>query len=156
MESHILVPLRSSKQIRQVLPYINEIAQPKMKVVFLIRSRFEGIHELMDQLLSLHTGIDRALLPGHNQHTIAEQRASVAKETVFTACGPLAKRGVEIRVTAYRGSLRRVLREHVQRETVHLVIMCPASRIWALSLLQRMWNRSRIPWSGKDFILVRA
>ena len=144
MESHILVPLRSSDQIRQVVPYLNEIVRPGMKVLFLVRSRSKEMHEFMNQLLSLHTGIDSARLPSGNQHAIAQQRTSLIREKVFTACASLAKRGVEIRVTVYRGSLRRVLREHVRRENARLVIMCPASRRWALALLQRMGPLSRV------------
>jgi hypothetical protein len=143
MESHILVPLRSSDQIRQVMPYLYEIARPRMKLLFLVQSRSKEIHEVMNQLLSLHTGIDSVRLPWGNQHDIAQQRASLFKEKVFATCAPLAKRGVEIRVTVYRGSLRRVLREHVRRENVQLVIMCPASRRWALALLQRIGPLSR-------------
>lgn len=143
MENQILVPLRTPHQIQQVLPYVDEIARPGTRVLFLVPSELKPIHVLTEQLLLIQTGINYSLSPGNDQHAIAQQRASLAKAKVFSACEPLAKKGIEIDMTIYKGSLRRTLREHLRRESVQLVIMSPVRRNWALSLLHVMRPLSR-------------
>jgi hypothetical protein len=60
----IIVPLRGSDRIEQFLPYIEQVAQQGMKVVFLVHFGVSHFKELTDQLLAIHMGIQPAFLPG--------------------------------------------------------------------------------------------
>ena len=71
----ILVPLRKSDWIGLFLPYVEQISQPGMKVVFLVQLGQSGFQELTSQLLAIHTGILSAYLP----ERICEEDALVSK-----------------------------------------------------------------------------
>jgi hypothetical protein len=126
MAGQILVPLRGSDRIEQFLPYIEQVAQPGLKVVFLVHCGLSSFKELTDQLLAIHTGIRPDLLPGQSSEKgVAEYTRRSAQQRVLSACEVLRNRGVTVDVNVYAGRLRRVVREYLEKEDVHLVIMRP-------------------------------
>jgi nucleotide-binding universal stress UspA family protein len=126
MAGQILVPLRGSDRIELFFPYVEQIAQPGMKVVFLVHLGLSRFKELTDQLLTIHTGIRPALLPGQgSEEAVVEDTRRSAQERVLSACEVLRDRGVTVDVNVYAGRLRRVVREYLEKEDVQLVIMRP-------------------------------
>ena len=126
MAGQILVPLRGSDRIEQFLPYIEQVAQPGMKVVFLVHCGLSGFKELTDQLLAIHTGIRPAFLPGQSSEAaVVEDTKRSAQQRVLSACEVLRNRGITVDVNVYAGRLRRVVKEYLEKEDVHLVMMRP-------------------------------
>ena len=126
MAGQILVPLRGSDRIELFLPYVEQIAQPGMKVVFLVHLGLSRFKELTDQLLAIHTGIQPAFLPGQRrEQAVVEDARRSTQQRVLSACETLRKKGVTVDVNIYAGRLRRVVREYLEKEDVHLVIMRP-------------------------------
>jgi hypothetical protein len=126
MAGQLLVPLSGSDRIEQFLPYVEQIAQPGMKVVFLVHLGVSRFKELTDQLLAIHTGIRPAFLPGQSSEKgIVEYTRRSTQQRVLFAGEVLRKREVTIDVSVYAGRQRRVVREYMEQEDVHLVIMRP-------------------------------
>jgi hypothetical protein len=80
MAGQILVPLRVSDRIALFLPYVEQIAQPGMKVVFLVHLGLSRFKELTDQLLAIHTGIQPAFLPGQSEGGRGGRKAPPSSE----------------------------------------------------------------------------
>ncbi len=122
MARQILVPLKRSDRLESFLPYIEEIAQPGMKVVLLLQSNVSALKEFSEQLLAIHAGIRPDLLAGRNreQDILEEQR--LAERKLLPLCERLKKQGVHVSVNVYAGSLRRVVRRAMQTNNVHLLM----------------------------------
>ena len=121
----IIVPLRGSDRIEQFLPYIEQVAQHGMKVVFLVHFGVSHFQELTDQLLAIHMGIQPAFLPGQSEEAIVEDARRSAQQRVLVACETLWKKGVTVDVSIYSGRLRRVVRDYLEKEDVYLVMIHP-------------------------------
>lgn len=121
----IIVPLRGSDRIEQFLPYIVQVVQPGMKIVFLVNFGTSRFNELTDRLLAIHTGIQPAFLPGQSEEGIVEDVRRSAQQRVLFACQTLREKGVAVDVNIYSGRLRRVLRDYLEKEDVYLVMMRP-------------------------------
>lgn len=129
MAREILVALKSEDRLSQMIPYIQKIAQSGMRVVFLLR--FSPQPALT---VSRHDSIEARPLEGEWEKTrfpkesiggtvsMEEQRLS-AEHKVFLALEALRKRGVEITVDVYTGSLRRAMKRYTCKGDVHLIVM---------------------------------
>jgi hypothetical protein len=126
MAGQILVPLSGSDRIEQFLPYVEQIAQPGMTVVFLVHLGLSRFKELTDQLLAIHTGIQPAFLPGQrSEQAVVEDARRSNQQRVLSACVALRKKGVTVDVNIYAGRLRRIVKDYLEKEDIHLVMMRP-------------------------------
>lgn len=125
MPEQIMVPLRGSDRIDQFLPYIEQVVQSGMKVVFLIHFGVSRFKELTDRLLTIHTGIQPAFLPGQSEERIVADARRSAQQRVLSACEALRQKGVTVEVHLYAGRLRRVVEDYLEKEDVHLIMMRP-------------------------------
>jgi nucleotide-binding universal stress UspA family protein len=139
MDGQLLVPLRGSDRIEQFLPYIEQIARPGVKVVFLVHLGTGRFQEIFDQLVAIHTGSAPALLSVRNADPESlNRRSRLIREKILLRCEALRKRGVEISVGLFAGSLRTAVREFAQKENVQLVIMRGATRNWLARILRKV------------------
>ncbi len=121
MGERILVPLRGSDRIEDFLPYIKQIAQPGMKVVFLVHYDCAGFKALMDQLPIVYPGLMSTPLSGTCRKESDFLR--LLQEEISKSCGALRNQGTDITVDVHTRPLHKVLRQWVQRQDVHLVVM---------------------------------
>jgi len=139
MASQILVPLRGSDQIEQLLPYIERVVQPGLHVTFLIHYGHPAFHELIGQLLAIHTGVTPSRLPEQfNHNEIVLQQLRLAMQKVGPAGLALHNKGVEVSVTVFAGSVRKVVREYAARGDVHLVLMPDSRAEWLPRPLRKL------------------
>jgi hypothetical protein len=122
----ILVPLKRHDRVEEFLPYVEDIARPGMRVVFLVYLGRSGFKELTDQLLAIHTGIQPELLPATiSEGDVLENRRQSAEARLTAACVVLRKRGVKIEVNVYAGRLQRIIDEYLQKQDVQFIMMRP-------------------------------
>lgn len=135
---HILVPLKNYGKAGQLIPYIEEIAQPGMKVVFLLPYQSPAFAWLKGRLLVMHTGIRPELLPGKRRegYSVKEQR-QLAQNELIPACEGLRRRGVEVAVDVYLGHLSRVVEVYTHNEDIHLIMMVTGADHLILRLIYR-------------------
>jgi hypothetical protein len=130
-----LVALKSEDRLSQMIPYIEKIAQPGMKVVFLIRfspqtaSNASGHNSIelkcLEESRFFEGELEKPRFTERNfreTQSLEEQRLS-AEHKVFLALEALLKRGIEITVDVYTGSLRRAVKSYVCKGDVHLIVM---------------------------------
>ena len=143
MAGQIIVPLRGSDRVEVFLPYVEQIVQPGMKVVFLAPLGLSGFKELTGHLLAIHTGIQPAYLPERicNEDVVENRRRS-AERQVDSACLALRARGVKLEVHVYRGSLERIVQDYLKKEDVHLIMMRP-SHSWLTEYLRKLGSALR-------------
>ncbi len=121
MNRQLLVPLRGGDRIEDILPYVRDVAQPGMTVVFLVHFGSNRFKELAAQLLTINSGLPATFDDGASAH----QQSNVERR-IQLAADKLRQRGVEIKVKFYTGSLRRLMRQCMETEPVKWVIMRPA------------------------------
>jgi hypothetical protein len=138
MAAQVLVPMARSDNVEQLLPYIEQVAEPGLKVIFLIHRRLSGFKELADQLLFIHSGVAPEFLPTSNNRSVSEERT--AEEQLLRPCQVLQKKGVEVGISVYTGSLSGAVREYTQKhkDQAPLIIVRPASGNRLTTFLQKI------------------
>ena len=121
MCGRILVSLRGSDRVEEFLPYIEQVAQPGMKIVFLIHCGWSGFKGFLEQLPAVYPGIMPTLLPGRSNKE--SELLRLLEKEISNRCGALRKQGLEITVDVHTRPLHKVVRQCIQRQDVHLVIM---------------------------------
>jgi len=141
MAQQILVALKSEDRLSQMIPYIERIAKPGMRVVLLVRfvpqpaskaSRHELIElECPGESTCFEEELEKPRFTRANirgTQLIEEQRLS-AEHKVFLALEALRKRGIETTVEIYMGSLRRAVKSYTSDGNVHLIMMRPRKEL---------------------------
>src|SRR5262249_31356442 len=111
--AQILVPLRRSDRIEVFLPYVKQVSQPGMRVVFLVELGQSGFTELTGQLLAIHTGIRSTYLPERIcEEDVVENKGRSAEQQFHAACQSLRERGVKLEIHYYGGRLESVVQQY--------------------------------------------
>jgi hypothetical protein len=149
MARQILVALKSEDRLSQMIPYLEKIAQPGMKVVFLIRFSpptasktlpHDSIElECPEESAFFEKELDKPRFTGENiggTQAMEEQRLAV-EHKVFLALEALRKRGIELTVDVYTGSLRRALKSYTRKGDVHLIVMRARRELMMMDFLRK-------------------
>ena len=149
MAKQILVPLRKDDRIEEIIPYIKQVAQPGMSVVFLIHHPVNGFKGLRAYYGIMECGIENALALRRMEESYSvEARRRLAQQRVFHTCAALQQLGVKMAVELYTGSLRKTLRGYVLNGNVDLIVMRPGFGLGITRLLDGMvslWSAPKRP-----------
>src|SRR5262245_58274356 len=118
MNKKILVPLGQYDRSEDMIPYIENVARPGMKVVFFVRYLVDGVRFHKEEY-----GM-RAALEAKNlvNYYSWEGNLEKAKQQVAPACEALQARGIETAVDVYAGSLKKAVRTYTLNGDVHLIM----------------------------------
>jgi hypothetical protein len=157
MAKQILVPLRKDDRIEEIIPYIKQVAQPGMSVVFLIHHPVNGFKGLQAYCGIMECGLDNTLALRRMEESCSmETRKRLAQQRVFHTCAALQQLGVKIAVELYTGSLRKTLRGYVLSGDVDLIVMRPGFGLGITRLLHGMvsfWGALKRPSIRPVFLL---
>ena len=118
MNKKILVPLGQYDRSEEMIPYIENVARPGMKVVFLVRYPVDGFIWGKEEY-----GMRAALEAKKLVHYYSwEGNLENAKRKVATACEALRAKEIEAAVDVYAGSLKKAVRSHTLNGDVHLIM----------------------------------
>lgn len=141
MQHQILVPVKRRNQIKHVIPYLDEIAEPGMKVVFLVWSSACIWPWMNGHLTAMHTGNLAAL---QNWEVVwrydVERQQRLAEQIVARSAEGLRRRGVEMEVQIYSGGLRTILEHSTRAGNVRLVIIPVRDAFGLIRLGRLLWN----------------
>jgi len=148
MSGQILVPLDRKARLKEIVSCLEDIAQPGMRVVFLIPDQVDLFRYLFHHKGMMETGLYTALaVKKLADRYMAENRRDSAKQKVFLASEGLRKRGVDIAAEFYTGSLRGALKKYPLDGDAHL-IMIPTRRLMliieVLYVLSGFFKRRRV------------
>lgn len=142
MNHQLLVPIKGHDHIEELLPYLDDIARPDMKIVFLVHFGVNRFTQLAGQLLEVQSG-----LPA-NFSTDTRVAQSKLNHRIDRVGRELRDRGVQIEVKFYSGRLQPILRQCIEQTNHHTVIMRPGVtrlRRWLRSLLSALRMGSSSP-----------
>jgi len=124
MTEQILVPLKRHDRLEEIIPYLEKISKPGMRVVFLIPYPVETWLWFRDHWVATES-TKEAILAGRTiMHRYSwDVQRGLAEQKVFPARGALEKRGVEMAVEVYAGSLKKVVKNFTTNGDVHLILM---------------------------------
>ena len=118
MNKKILVPLGQYDRSEEMIPYIENVARPGMKVVFLMRYPVDGFIRAKEEY-----GMRAALEAKKSVNYYSwEGNLENAKKQVASACEALRAKGIEAAVDVYAGSLKKAVRSHTLNGDVHLIM----------------------------------
>ena len=138
MRCQILVPIKGRDHIEEFLPYLEDMARPDTKIVFLVHLNVDRFSELTRQLLTIQSA-----KPGDFSgasvapHESSEPQSNLARR-IERASRELSDHGAQIDVKFYSGRVKPILRQYNEVEATSLVIMRPAinrARRWLRSLI---------------------
>lgn len=138
MRCQILVPIKGCDHIEEFLPYLEDMARPDTKIVFLVHLDVDRFSELTSQLLTIQSAkpgdFPSASVAPHGR---GEAQSNLTQRLEHTS-RELRDHGVQIEVKFYSGRLRPLLRQYSEIEESKLVIMRPAinrTMRWLRSLI---------------------
>lgn len=123
MREHILVSLDCRDRIHEIIPYLDKIAKPGMRVVFLVRRSATNWPWMAAHLAAIQTGNWLTLSPTRAALESAERSVERQLKDVGEA---LRRKGLQMEIKVYDGSFRKIVVEFAQRHDVRFVMM-PAS-----------------------------
>ncbi len=160
MATKIIVPLKKHDRLDEIVPYIEEVAEPGASVVFLVRHPVSGFKWLQAYAAISQCGIETALVIRRMAESYSTRmRMQLARQKVFCTCETLLRLRVIVTVDIYAGSLSKTLSSYVSHEDVQFVVMQPGIGQRIASYLQGMVSiRSifRHPFSSSIFIRPSA
>jgi len=118
MDKKILVPLGQYDRSEEMIPYIEKVVRPGMKVVFLMRYPVDGIG-LRKEEYGMRAALEAKNLVNYYSW---EGNLEKAKQQVAPACEALQARGIETAVDVYAGSLKKAVRTYTLNGDVHLIM----------------------------------
>ena len=130
MNKKILVPLGQYDRSEEMIPYIEKVVRPGMKVVFLMRYPVDGIG-LRKEEYGMRAALEAKNLVNYYSW---EGNLEKAKQQVAPACEALQARGIETAVDVYAGSLKKAVRSHMLNGDVHLIMTCAGIGDWIARL----------------------
>jgi hypothetical protein len=124
MTGHVLVVLRRGDDLDDVLPYVAEIARPGLTITFLIDHRLAGLTEALNRAFKPNPVIaEQRLIRTGPEVESPTVTTNGDQQTATATRQELRKRGVEIKIRVYTGSLKRILREFMEKECVQTIVM---------------------------------
>lgn len=118
MSKKILVPLRQNDRTEEMVPYVEKVARPGMKVLFLVRYPVDGFIWGKEEY-GMRAAVEAKQLV--NYYSWEENLGRAAKRISY-AEEVLGCKGVEVAVDVYAGSLKKTLRSHTLNGDVHLIM----------------------------------
>jgi hypothetical protein len=119
MSQQLLVPIKSCGQVQELLPYLEDVARTGMTMIFLVHFGTNRFAQLAGLLLEMQSGLPANFLSDCGvQQSHFTHRLEHASRT-------LNELGVRIEVKFYSGRLQPLLRQCIEDDNHHTVIMRP-------------------------------
>jgi len=157
MEREILVLLRRHDRIEEILPYIEKIAQPGMRIVFLIPYPVQLWPWVRDHWVTTESPRE-AMVAGREimAKYSWEAQKELADQKIFLARGVLHKKQVDVAVNLCGSSMRRAVKDHSVDREARCVLFRTESRYQLINLIRRalsLFGASKRPVSPPIHVL---
>jgi hypothetical protein len=118
MDRKILVPLGRYDRSEEMIPYIEKVSRPGMKVVFLVVYPID-----LNGTVREAYGVKAALQAGQVARSYSwEANVAAARAELAPVGEALRAKGIEAAVELYAGSLSKALRSQTINGDVHLIL----------------------------------
>jgi hypothetical protein len=149
MEGKILVGLRPNDDVEEIIPYLERMAKPGMKVVCLIRYPLEPRNYLRDHWVT--TDSTRCALAASRKvmdRYSWDAQKQRAKEKLAAVSRAMQKKAVDVEIDLYTGSLQTSVLDRTGDSDVRWVIIPAGDMVWSAQLLERAFTPfARFKWA---------
>jgi len=140
MGGQILVALNGDDRLEQINPYIEKVAQPGMRVVYLIRYSVSGGLKTVPNWWTSEDFLEEPSLAQRKileRDSLVDDQVRLTQLKVFLAQEALRKKGVEIVADVYTGRLKKVVERYMRRGDVKFILSRARGVLRNRGLLQR-------------------
>jgi hypothetical protein len=157
MEREILVLFRRRDRIEEILPHIEKIAQPGMRVVFLVPYPVKLWPWVRDHWVTTDSSRE-AMVAGREimDKYSWEAQKELADQKIFLARAVLHKKQVDVVVNLCVSSMRRVIKDHSVDRKARWVLFRAENRYQLINLIRRtlsLFGASKRPVSPPVLVL---
>jgi hypothetical protein len=118
MNKQIVVPRKRSDRAKDLVPYVEKVSRPGMKVIFMVPYPTDGFCWAREEFG--RKGIEEAKrLANYYRWDTNLQKA---KDRISPALKSLASKGIDVAVDLYAGSMRSAVRNYAAKGDVHLIV----------------------------------
>lgn len=150
MDATILVVLKARSQIHQVMSYLESLARPHTRVIFLLRAAVPRPEWIAGYWSFAHTGTESSFgRCAPSGWAAVQQEESLADAILAPWQQTFRYEGVQLEVAVYTGRISQMLESMVTTEQPQF-LLTPASRMFAVVRMfgflralfgSRAWNR---------------
>jgi hypothetical protein len=130
MSKKILVLLRQYDRSQDMIPHIENVARPGMKVTFLVRYPVDGLI-WAKEAYGMRAALETKKLVNYYSW---EGNLEKAKKQVAPTCQALRAKSIEVDVDVYAGSLKKAVRSRMLNGDVHLIVTSAGIEDWIARL----------------------
>lgn len=118
MDKKILVPMKRSDRAEDFIPYIEKVARPGMKVIFMMPYPMDGFRWPREEFGRKAIQEAKMLASYYSWDTNVQE----AKDRIEPASKVLTARGIDAAADVYAGSLRKAVQNYTATGAVHLIV----------------------------------
>jgi len=118
MNKQILVPMKRNDRAEDFIPYVEKVARPGMKVVFMVPYPVDGFRWSTEEFGRKAIEEEKMLVRYYTWDTNLQK----AKDRISSALKVLPAKGIEVAVDLYAGSVRSAVREYATKGDIHLIV----------------------------------
>ena len=139
MKKLILVPLKRNDRAEDLLPYVEEVARPGMKAVFMVPYPVDGFRWSHEEIGRKAIEEGKRLANYYTWDTNLRK----ASELIASVVEALSAKDIEVAVDLYAGSMRRAVRDYAVKGDVHLIVTRASVGNWLERLLDAVASAFR-------------
>jgi hypothetical protein len=132
MSKEILVALKSQDRIEDMVPCLERVAQPGTKVTFLFRYPVDGFAWAKQDAETAVAALEGKKLVDYYSW---EENVKRAERKISPALEALHRKGAEVAVDLYAGSLRKAIKSHAPEGGISLIMTRVGIGQWITSFL---------------------
>jgi hypothetical protein len=114
----ILVPMKRSDQVKELMPYIEQVARAGMEAVFLLPYPVDGLHWSNEEFGTKAISEGKQLAGYYNW----ELNLRRAKDKISPAFEALGSKGIEVAVELYADNLTATIKRYTANGDVDLIV----------------------------------
>ena len=118
MNQHILVPMKRSDRAEELIPYVEKVSRPGMKVIFMVPYPTDGFRWAREEFGRKAIEQAKSLADYYRWDANVQK----AKDRVAPLLQSLTAKGIEVAVDLYAGSMRNAVQVYAAKGDVHLIV----------------------------------
>ena len=118
MNKQILVPMKRSDRAEDLIPYVEKVSRPGIKIIFMVPYPTDGFCWAREEFG--RKAIEEAKrLADYYRWDVNLQKA---KDRIAPLLKSLTAKGIEVAVELYAGSMRNAVKDYATKGDVHLIV----------------------------------
>jgi hypothetical protein len=118
MNKQILVSLKRSDRAGDLLPYVEKVSRPGMKVIFMVPYPTDGFCWAREEFGRKAIEQAKSLADYYRWDTNVQK----AKDRIAPLLKSLTAKGIEVAVDLYAGSMKSAIKDYTAKGDVHLIV----------------------------------